>query len=40
MAERLPAADRAHVSGRVAMLQSWSKKSRNLVPIIVKMLEG
>jgi HTH-type transcriptional regulator, glycine betaine synthesis regulator len=40
MVGRLPAKDRTHVSGRISLLQSWSKKSRNLAPIIVKMLEG
>jgi DNA-binding transcriptional regulator GbsR (MarR family) len=38
--EELPGERRAKLGDRVAMLESWSKKSRNLVPIIVKMLEG
>ena len=38
--EELPGERGAKLGDRVAMLESWSKKSRNLVPIIVKMLEG
>ena len=38
--EKLLGERRAKLGGRVAMLESWSMKSRNLVPIIVKMLEG
>jgi hypothetical protein len=37
---KLPGEQRAKLSTRAAMLQSWSRKTRNLVPIIVKMLEG
>jgi DNA-binding transcriptional regulator GbsR (MarR family) len=37
---KLQGEQRAKLSTRVAMLQSWSKKSRNLVPIVVKMLEN
>jgi DNA-binding transcriptional regulator GbsR (MarR family) len=36
---KLPGERRAKLSARAAMLQGWSKKSRNLVPIMVKMLE-
>jgi DNA-binding transcriptional regulator GbsR (MarR family) len=38
--ENLPGERRAKLGDRVAMLESWSKKSRNLVPIVVKMLES
>jgi DNA-binding transcriptional regulator GbsR (MarR family) len=38
--DKLPGERRAKLANRVAMLESWSKKSRNLVPIVVKMLEG
>lgn len=37
---KLPAEPRAKLSARAAMLQSWSKKSRNLVAVVVNMLEG
>jgi DNA-binding transcriptional regulator GbsR (MarR family) len=37
--ERLPGERGAKLGDRVAMLESWSKKSRNLVPIVVKVLE-
>jgi DNA-binding transcriptional regulator GbsR (MarR family) len=38
MAGRLPAKDRAHVSGRVSMLQSWGKRSRQFLPLVVKLI--
>ena len=37
---KLPAAERAHVSRRITMLQSWGKKTRKFLPIIVKILEA
>jgi DNA-binding transcriptional regulator GbsR (MarR family) len=37
---KLPGAERAKLSARAAMLESWSKKTRDLVPIIVKLLES
>jgi hypothetical protein len=40
MAARMPAKDRAHVSGRISMLQSWGKRSRQFLPFVVKMLGG
>ena len=40
MAGRMPAKDRAHVSGRISMLQSWGKRSRQFLPFVVKMLGG
>jgi HTH-type transcriptional regulator, glycine betaine synthesis regulator len=36
----LPGEQRAKLSPRVAMLQGWRKKSRNLLPMVVKMLEA
>jgi DNA-binding transcriptional regulator GbsR (MarR family) len=36
---KLPAEQRAKLSSRVAMLQRWGKKSRNLGPVVLKMLE-
>ena len=38
--EKMPGERRAKLGDRVAMLESWSKKSRDLVPIVVKMLES
>jgi DNA-binding transcriptional regulator GbsR (MarR family) len=40
MVGRLPAKDRAHVSGKISMLQSWGKRSRQFLPLVVKMLGG
>ena len=37
--EKMPGERRAKLGDRVAMLESWSKKSRDLVPIVVRMLE-
>lgn len=37
---KLPGEQRAKLSVRAAMLQIWSRKSRSLVPVIAKMLEG
>jgi DNA-binding transcriptional regulator GbsR (MarR family) len=39
LVHKLPGEPRAKLSARAAMLQSWSKKSRNLVPIVVRVLE-
>jgi HTH-type transcriptional regulator, glycine betaine synthesis regulator len=36
---KLPGTERAKLSTRVAMLQGWGRKSRNLAPIVLKMLE-
>ncbi len=40
MVKQLPAEQRARVNGRVTMLQSWEKKSRKFLPIVVKILGG
>ena len=40
MVGRMPAKDRAHVRSRIAMLQSWGKRSRQFLPLVVKMLGG
>jgi HTH-type transcriptional regulator, glycine betaine synthesis regulator len=40
MLKQLPADKRAQVSSRVTMLQSWGKKSRKVLPIIVKLMGG
>jgi DNA-binding transcriptional regulator GbsR (MarR family) len=39
MVNKLPGEQRAKLSARAAMLQAWSKKSRNFVAAAVKMLE-
>jgi DNA-binding transcriptional regulator GbsR (MarR family) len=36
----LPAEHRARVGNRLTMLRSWEKKSRRILPIIVKILGG
>ncbi len=36
----LPGEERAQLSGRVARLQSWGKRSRSLAPMILKLLGG
>jgi DNA-binding transcriptional regulator GbsR (MarR family) len=38
MVGRMPAKDRAHVSHRISMLQSWGKRGRQFLPLVVKML--
>ena len=38
MVGSLPAKDRAHVSGRISLLQSWGKRSRQFLPIVVKLM--
>lgn len=40
MAEALPPEERAHLASRIGMLQSWGEKSRNFLPMVVKILEG
>jgi DNA-binding transcriptional regulator GbsR (MarR family) len=37
---KLPEGQRAKLSARATMLENWTKKSRNLVPIVERMLEG
>ena len=40
MVKSLPAEDRARVGARVTMLQSWQKKTRRFLPMVVKLLGG
>jgi DNA-binding transcriptional regulator GbsR (MarR family) len=40
MVKQLPADQRSRMNGRITMLQSWEKKSRKFLPIIVKILGG
>lgn len=35
---RLPTKDRAHARGRISMLRSWGKRSRQFLPIVVKLM--
>jgi hypothetical protein len=37
---KLPGEAQSQVSGRVAKLQSWGKKSRTLAPMILRLLGG
>ena len=39
MVRKLPAGERAHLTGRIAMLQSWGKRSRRFLPLVLKILE-
>jgi len=38
MLNQLPPKEREHVSARVTMLQSWEKKGRKFLPLVVKMM--
>jgi len=38
--KQLPKEERAQVSERIAMLQSWGKKSREFLPAVVSLLDG
>ena len=38
LAKHLPAAEQARVGSRIALLQSWGKKSRKFLPVIAKVL--
>lgn len=38
MARKLPAAERGHASARIAMLQSWRKRSHRFLPVMLKMM--
>jgi DNA-binding transcriptional regulator GbsR (MarR family) len=40
MVKLLPAEERARVSGRISLLQSWGKQGRQFLPMIVKLLGG
>jgi DNA-binding transcriptional regulator GbsR (MarR family) len=40
MLKQMPADKRAQLSDRVTMLRSWGKKSRKVLPIIVKLMGG
>jgi len=38
LAKQLPAAEQARVNRRIALLESWGKKSRKLLPVIAKLM--
>jgi DNA-binding transcriptional regulator GbsR (MarR family) len=38
LVKQLPAEERARVNGRVKMLQSWSKRGRRFLPLVVKIM--
>ena len=38
LARQLPAEERARVTRRIALLQSWGKKGRKFLPVIVRLL--
>jgi DNA-binding transcriptional regulator GbsR (MarR family) len=40
LADALPAEERERVGRRIALLQSWGERSRQFVPVIVKLLGG
>jgi len=38
--KQLPANERARLNGRVTMLQSWGKRGKRFLPLVVKILGG
>ncbi len=40
LVKQLPPGERARVSARVSMLQSWEKKTRRFLPMVVKLMGG
>jgi len=38
LVRQLPAADRARINGRVTMLQSWGKRGKRFLPLVVKIM--
>ena len=40
LARQLPSEQRTRVSARVGMLQSWGKKTRRFLPMVVRLLGG
>jgi len=40
LVKELPPGDRARINGRVTMLQSWGKRGRRFLPIVVKIMGG
>lgn len=40
MVRQLPPEERGRVTGRITMLQSWGKKTRRFLPLVVKIMGG
>ena len=40
MVKQMPAGERARIAPRVTMLQSWEKRTRRFLPVVVKLLGG
>jgi len=40
LVRQLPAGERARINGRVTMLQSWGKRGKRFLPIVVNVLGG
>jgi len=40
MVKQLPSGERARINGRVAMLQSWGRRGKRFLPLVVKILDG
>jgi DNA-binding transcriptional regulator GbsR (MarR family) len=40
MVRQLPADERARVNGRITMLQSWGKRGKRFLPLVVKIIGG
>ena len=40
LVRQLPAGERARINGRVTMLQSWGKRGKRFLPVVVKILGG
>lgn len=40
MVKQLPSDERARINGRVTMLQSWGKRGKRFLPMVVKIMGG
>src|SRR5438105_4773740 len=40
LVRQLPAADRLRINGRITMLQSWGKRGRRFLPVVLKIMGG
>jgi DNA-binding transcriptional regulator GbsR (MarR family) len=40
LADKLPPGQREHASRRIALLRSWSRNSRRVLPLVLKVLSG
>jgi len=40
MVKQMPAGERERIAPRITMLQSWEKRARRFLPVVVKLLDG